>query len=326
MLAKKRSLKLNGVEIERTPLLVPSFSSKGFPQAREIVRYSSELIEGPALVSAYDLYYNEISPPFDFASLIFLDSGGYEASKDIDLSDFEERAHKPDTWTPEFHREVLEKWNPQVPSVLISYDHPKERVPLAEQIQRAPQIAPSRTDVLREILLKPETVTASRLVIQNVVKNIHQLADFDIIGVTEKEIGSSILERMKNLGHLRKALDRVGLDTPIHVFGSLDTITTPMYFLAGADIFDGLTWLRFAYHDGRTLYKQNYGATVGISTKSHVLDGICWNHNYRYLQGLQLQMRRYLGTENFESFEFNSNLFKTAIETAMEQIGAEDGR
>jgi hypothetical protein len=37
-------------------------------------------------------------------------------------------------------------------------------------------------------------------------------------------------------------------------------------------------------------------------------------------------MRRFLGTENFNSFKFNANLFQTALETAMEQIGAEDGR
>jgi hypothetical protein len=99
-----------------------------------------------------------------------------------------------------------------------------------------------------------------------------------------------------------------------------------MYFLAGADIFDGLTWLRFAYHEGRTLYKQNYGATLGLSIKAHVLDGICWNNNYRYLQELQLEMRRFLGTESFDSFKVNAGLFRTALETAMEAIGAADGR
>ena len=58
------------------------------------------------------------------------------------------------------------------------------------------------------------------------------------------------------------------METPIHVFGSLDTVTTPMYFLAGADIFDGLTWLRFAFHGGYTVYKHNYGALkFGVATK-----------------------------------------------------------
>ena len=55
---------------------------------------------------------------------------------------------------------------------------------------------------------------------------------------------------MKNIAQIRRALDGVGLDTPLHVFGSLDTVTTPMYFMAGADIFDGLTWLRFAFYNG----------------------------------------------------------------------------
>lgn len=326
MLAQKRPLKLNGVEIERTPLLVPSFSSKGFPEVGEIVRYSSELIEGPALVSAYDLHYNEIAPPFDFASLIFLDSGGYEASKDVDLSDFGDKKHRAKKWTPEDHDAVIRTWNPRVPSVLISYDHPRERLSVADQIVRARKIAPGRTDVLREILLKPETEDQTRLKIENVTKNIHSLAEFDAIGVTEKEIGSSLLERMKNIAILRVALEKAGLDTPIHVFGSLDTVTTPMYFLAGADIFDGLTWLRFAYHEGRTLYKQNYGATLGMSIKAHVLDGICWDHNYRYLQELQLEMRRFLKTRDFDTFKFNGELFKSALESAMEAIGAADGR
>jgi hypothetical protein len=326
LLAKKRSLRLHDIEVERTPLLVPSFSSKGFPEVGEIVQYSAELIEGPALVSAYDLHYEEIAPPFDFASLVFLDSGGYEASKDLDLSDLGEKMHVPRIWSRDYHNAVLSKWVPKVPSIVISYDHPRERLPILDQVRRARDLAPGRNDVLRELLLKPETPHQIRLDIGNVTKNIHSMADFDVIGVTEKEIGASLLERMKNIGLLRLALSRSGLETPIHVFGSLDTVTTPMYFLAGADIFDGLTWLRFAYQDGRTLYKQNYGASIGLSIKAHVLDGICWDNNYRYLQELQLEMRRFLKTEDFNTFKYNGALFRSGYDSAMEAIGAADGR
>ena len=317
---------LNGQEIERTPLLVPSFSSKGFPEVGDIVTYSSELIEGPALVSAYDLHYEAIAPPFDFASLLFLDSGGYEASKDVELSDYGDKKHLPADWQPSFHDAVIQNWKPRVPSVLISYDHPKERLPIPDQIARARQLAPGRTDVLRELLLKPETSLQSRLDITRVISHIHSLSAFDVIGITEKEIGSSLLERMKNIGLLRIALAKAGLETPIHIFGSLDTVTTPMYFLAGADIFDGLTWLRFAFQEGKTLYKQNYGATIGLSIKAHVLDGICWGNNYRYLQELQLEMRRFLQTADFNSFKHNGALFRNGIESAMEAIGASNGR
>lgn len=326
MLAGKRSLRFRGAEIERTPLLVPSFSSKGFPDIGKIVKYSEELIEGPALVSAYDLHYNEIAPPLDFASLLFLDSGGYEASKDLDLSDFGDKRYQPRKWARESHEAVLATWRSRVPTVLISYDHPRERLLIDQQIERARGMAPGRTDVLREILIKPETADQRFLNVERIGQHVHSLAQFDIIGVTEKEVGYSLLDRMKNLGRLRTALNKAGLNTPIHVFGSLDTITTPMYFLAGADIFDGLTWLRFAYYDGRTLYKQNYGATVGLSIKAHVLDGICWNHNYRYLQELQLEMRRFLNAFDYNAFRFNGELFRNGVESVMEAIGGSDGR
>jgi hypothetical protein len=44
-----------------------------------------EYISDEVLVSAYDLHYKQLEPGFDFASLIFLDSGGYEASKDAEI-------------------------------------------------------------------------------------------------------------------------------------------------------------------------------------------------------------------------------------------------
>ncbi len=190
MLAKRRALMHDGREVDRTPLLVPSFSSKGFPDVDKIIRYSSELIEGVALISAYDLHYGTIEPPFDFPSVIFLDSGGYEASKDTELSDFGEREHVPKPWNQDMHEAQLAKWRPSVPSVLISYDHPKERLPIKAQIERAKAMAPGREGFLREILLKPETVLQKRLQMEDVIRNVRALADFDVIGVTEKEVGN----------------------------------------------------------------------------------------------------------------------------------------
>jgi hypothetical protein len=313
----------NGREIDRTPLLIPSFSSKGFPDIDKIIKYSSELIDGVTLISAYDLHYGKIKPPFDFPSLIFLDSGGYEASKDAELSDFGEREHVPKPWSQDMHEAQLADWQPSVPSVLISYDHPKERLPIRAQIERAKAMAPGREGFLREILLKPETATQKRLQMDDIIKNVHALADFDVIGVTEKEVGNSILNRMKNIALLRRALDKAGLETPIHVFGSLDTVTTPMYFLAGADIFDGLTWLRFAFHAGNTVYRQNYGALkFGVATNADVIDGRCWNDNYYYIRDLELEMRRYLNGSDFSVFGYHGDLFRSALQSAIEAIGA----
>jgi hypothetical protein len=322
VLARRRALRLNGKEIERTPLLVPSFSSKGFPEIRKIIEYSSEIIEGPMLVSAYDLHYGMIETPFDFASLLFLDSGGYEASKDAELSDFGDKDHIPRCWSQEMHEAALANWKPSVPSVIISYDHPKAKLSIKEQVARAEAMAKSRSDVIREILLKPETEAQTLLQIDSVIANIHRLAGFDAIGVTEKEIGNSVFSRMQNIAKLRIALDKAGIDVPLHVFGSLDTVTTPLYFLAGADIFDGLTWLRFAFHQGQTLYKQNYGALhLGVRTTAHVIDGRCWNNNYYYITELELQMRRFLNNADFGSFTYHAQEFRAALESVMEAVG-----
>jgi hypothetical protein len=323
MLAKRRSVMFKGSEVERTPLLVPSFSSKGFPDIRKILEYGAELIDGTALISAYDVHYRHIKPPFNFPTLMFLDSGGYEASKEAELSDFGDREHIPRAWSQEMHEEQLRKWKSKIPTVVISYDHPKERLPIPEQIARAKAMAPGRTDLIREILLKPETSDQTLLHIEPVIQNVHALAAFDIIGLTEKEVGNSILDRMKHIAQLRQALDRAGLNIPVHVFGSLDTVTTPMYFLAGADIFDGLTWLRFAFHEGQTLYKHNYGALkFGVGTKAHVIDGRCWNDNYYYIKNMELEMQRFLQTQNFNSFKYHGPMFQDAYQNVLESSGA----
>jgi hypothetical protein len=126
---------------------------------------------------------------------------------------------------------------------------------------------------------------------------------------------------MQNIARIRMALDKAKLDIPIHVFGSLDTVTTPMYFLAGADIFDGLTWLRFAYQDGQTIYKQNFGATkFAVSTKAHVLDGLCWNHNYYYMKELELEMQRFLLVNDFVAFKHHQKLFKESLDSTLEAV------
>ena len=322
MLAQRRSIRLRDQEIERTPLLVPSFSSKGFPDVHKIIKFSAELIDGATLISAYDLHYEKRIPSLTFPSLIFLDSGGYEASKDLELSDYGDKEHIPKPWSREMHSGALAQWQPSGPTIVISYDHPEDRLPIEAQIERALDLKAREGDFLREILIKPETVGQTLVPLPALLKNVRRLDAFDVIGITEKESGNSVFDRMKNIARLRIALREAGLNTPIHVFGSLDTVTTPLYFLAGADIFDGFTWLRFAFHEGYTLYKQNYGAFKhGVTTKAHMIDGHCWNDNYRYLKELELEMRRYLNDHEICAFKHHRELFRDTLQSVEEAIG-----
>jgi hypothetical protein len=75
--------------------------------------------------------------------------------------------------------------------------------------------------------------------------------------------------------------------------GSLDALTNTLYFLAGAEIFDGLTRVRFGYHDGRSMYAQNYGVlkdTEGLRRGTSERYFEMWRNNYYYLEKLRTQM------------------------------------
>src|SRR5262249_5455372 len=150
----------------------------------------------------------EIARSFDFANLLFLDSGGFEASKDADPLDFCVRDNVPRKRTFEMYEKQLAKRRRGVSSVIISYNNTTARIPIRAQIRRAKKMGQGRADLMREILLKPETGAQNFLQIDNVVAAIRGLAAFDAIGVTEKEIGNSILTRMQNIAKLRKALMR----------------------------------------------------------------------------------------------------------------------
>ena len=88
--------------------------------------------------------------------------------------------------------------------------------------------------------------------------DVSKLGLFDIVGVTEKELGRTMLERMLQVARLREAMDRAQIDAPLHIFGALDPLSVYLYFISGAEIFDGLTWLRYGYRDGICVYLHNY--------------------------------------------------------------------
>lgn len=317
MLAARRGFYDDGKEIISTPLLLPSFSSKGFPKVQDILSLTQEVIDGGLLVSAYDLSYGLIRGPFDFAQAIFLDSGGYEAGKDVELSELNGGEYTPSAWSLEKYQKALSSWTSSRPTVMVSYDHPQDRRPLKEQIARAHDTIPKAPNIFREILLKPQENGQDFVNATAIAEMAQEFSCFDAIGVTEKELGATIRTRMENIATLRRALNESNQkQKPIHIFGSLDTISTPLYFVSGADVFDGLTWLRFAYHDGLTIYRQNFAAArFGLDLPLDVVDLLSWRQNYRYLGQMQREMRAFSRTGSFASFGHNAALIEQAYKS-----------
>src|SRR5437762_14241497 len=87
MLVGRRSVNLHGRKVIETPLLIPSFSSKGFPEVKQLIDVMAQYITESTLVSAYDIHHGFIKRHYSFCDVIFLDSGGYEAALDFDLSE-----------------------------------------------------------------------------------------------------------------------------------------------------------------------------------------------------------------------------------------------
>lgn len=316
----------NGEKFE-TPLLVPSFSSKGFSlinnkkkgiisECYEYMILGTGFLEESLLVSAYDLFHNLIPKPNEFKSarINFIDSGGYETSQSYDLSGINKYNHEVKPWDESKLKEVLSKWPQNMNGIMVSYDHGELRYSLDKQVENAQKLFYEHKSLMSNFLIKPETKKQDYIQLSNLIARPEILTGFNIIGVTEKEIGNSQLERMINIALLRRAMDKVGNTAPIHVFGSLDPINVILYYMAGAEIFDGLTWLKFAYHNGTAIYIQNYSVLspkYGVETTDMSIKRNFWVDNLTFLTKLKYALINFNVERNYDYFkELDSGTFK----------------
>lgn len=323
MLARKLILKSDEWgEVGATPMLIPSISSRLNIEYKKTIEVLSALIRGPFLLSAYDFFYTNSFPKINFPELVFLDSGGYETLIDKEVSEFGLYKPDPKEWDSQKHQEAIRKWNNEIPTVIVSYDHPSERFPIDRQIENAKNLFRNCKGNLKELLIKSETKNSRRVTLDGFYLNIDKIADFDIIGFTEKELGYSIFERMVNIVKIRQKMEENSLEIPLHIFGSLDTITTPLYFIAGADIFDGLSYLRFAFDIGTTQYINSYGPEkFGVHTNLDDMWIRSVEQNYIYLNTLKFNLDHLQSTGDFTKLGEKSQFFRDVYDDLNKKIG-----
>jgi hypothetical protein len=177
-------------------------------------------------------------------------------------------------------------------------------------------------DVASEFLCKPEQ-EFNFINIGNLIGYLDNRAQFSILGLTEKELGKSILERCQNLLRLRSEFEKSGFQIPIHILGCLDPVLIIAYFLCGADIFDGLAWLRYVFYDGLALYP----STANIITEK-------WNYseqelanfygiqNIQTLNRLTSSMIKFCKTRRIEEF-FEWNRVMPSVLNLVRNAGLE---
>ena len=167
-------------------------------------------------------------------------------------------------------------------------------------------------------MLKPETETQMTLkeVLKAAIADAGELGSFDIIGVTEKELGRSMLDRMAQIATLRRSMDEAEVTAPLHVFGALDPLSVCLYYISGAEIFDGLTWLRYGYEDGRCIYTHNLGVLkYGIDVRDDLVKSRALAENCYHLQDLQRRLREFEDTKNFDKLTPHAKLLSDAFDS-----------
>ena len=230
-----------------TPDYIPSFSSRDDRYLKERINSLLDMIpQQTILISAYD-YYNLKSKGYITSKfiensfkekLLFLDSGGYEL-----------QFSKRDDWNRAKYKSVLGELNP---NFFVGYD----RIPSYEVKSNTSEIINNGIGFLKEFSENKGHVLLLHFSIKNKpveeIKTISSLLEqyidyFDVIGFPEREIGANIIQRTIFVKKLREELDTRDIIKPLHVFGCSDPTSIILYVLAGADLFDGLGWIKYAF-------------------------------------------------------------------------------
>lgn len=282
-----------------TPLLVPSFSSVISEDIGNIHANLIEYINKTSLVSAYDLYYNIIDlKALGCSEIVFIDSGKYEV-------DYLHNSKNVKEWNKDYYLQIIDKLIPINEYVIVNYD---EKVKISTQIKQAAELFLKYPHYANCFLYKPISNENFKINITQLIENITSIDQFDILGLAEKELGSSLLERCTNIVKIREELSK-RIEIPIHIFGCLDPLSIISYSICGADIFDGLSWLKYTFHNDIALYFNNHAL---LNQKWSETDNRVRAHAYITnlieLTNLEARIKHFNRTHDFESLNLPESI------------------
>ncbi len=258
----ERALTLNNKKLLAPSMVlsVSSFETQIEPEAT--LDLLSKVNPTAVLVSAYDLLrpkgktkasrtkpkissVSSIKSLRDSGSVVFLDSGNYEAMryKDPDwkrsnrrLQEAQERIEVDLAFTHDsFPKETtFEKANAQSRIDVIASEYQRDHSLVSCAV--APIIHAPRLSGMR---YRYDLLPA-------ICCGVVRAVDPPMIAVAERELGDGLMERVRTIAKIRKALTDQGSTTFLHVLGTGNPITMAFLSMAGADFFDGLEWCRTA--------------------------------------------------------------------------------
>jgi hypothetical protein len=176
------------------------------------------------------------------------------------------------------------------PQFFVGYD----RIPSYSEISNTRHEIKKSCDFLKQNNSKNERVLLFHFSLKNTpLKEIDTVVEIilanqktiDVIGFPEREIGPNILQACLFIKKLRQKLDENKIFKPIHIFGCSDPKSIILFVLSGADLFDGLGWIKYAFYRDRY---ENAERTQLPFLKCHceACEGVDWsnitNPEYEY--------------------------------------------
>ena len=145
-------------------------------------------------------------------------------------------------WSRDDYFEIAADVDEAANGILVNYDGYE---PLEQQIRRAAEDFFASAPYGKR--LSVETESPARLVnMARVAKYVDELAQIRHNRHCAREVGGSLTQRCRTVMTLRDTLDDADINMPVHVFGAITPLEVLTYFFCGADVFDGLNWLRLA--------------------------------------------------------------------------------
>ena len=299
--------------------------------------HSESLVHGideSLLVSAYDIHHDLLVESMAFSSgfeqsrysqprVLVIDSGWYEKNGGPPAGQFAGDLKKPLPWEETDYLLTVDGLDEVLRPIVVSWDYAGT---YAEQISHAQEFFGARTSLASTLLLKPPSGLRFHRFERLSDEDATNLRAFDLIGVTEREIGESVLDRLVAISQLRKKLDGVQVSSPVHVFGGLDPLHTPLYFAAGAEVFDGLGWLRYAYREGVAM-NRDAAALLDRQIRKrwmHTLNSVSVD-NLDQLRRLTDDLRRFVHKGDWSVLCRGSQL-KPIFESLQERMEGAGGR
>jgi len=338
MLARRGSINHPAAGEVELPLLVPAFSSKGFEirhrgngkhrKAYSEVAYQLEDFgkqpRKSVLLSAYDIHFGHFRAPklsaqaplayLKNVSVAFIDSGGYELAPEYDSTEPRRFSREPQPFSlAEYHAVLDDLASKRAPAPLVisNYDHRRERVSLDQQVRDARATFTRYRDFASDFILKPwkgryvDPADLSDAAVAN-------LRGFSVIGITEKELGRDLIERLKRVALLRQKLDAQNVTAPIHVWGGLEPLASPLFFFAGAQIVDGVSWLRYAYRNGLAIVRDSFCVVsdIGIASSNPMNQAYVSLNNLAVLESLTIALQQWVDLDGNDFSMFPADVRK----------------